>query len=62
MAAAPAVSTPVGVTCRSLAVFGPSAEDLVRAVVTTATGHTRRSLVDLKPEGEGREAVVCQEL
>lgn len=57
MAAATAVPTPVGVSRRGLAMFGPPAEDLVRAVVAAATGHAWRSLVNLKPkcvEREGR--------
>lgn len=55
MAAAPAVPAPVGVSRRGLAVFGPPAEDLVRAVVAAATGHAWRSLVDLKPKRIDRE-------
>lgn len=50
MAAAPAVAAAVGVSRRGLAVFGPPAEDLVRAVVAAATGHAWRSLIDLKPK------------
>ena len=30
--------------------FGPPAEDLVRAVVAAATGHAWRGLIDLKPK------------
>lgn len=62
MAAAPAVATPVGVSRRGLAVFGPPAEDLVGAVVAAATGHAWRSLVDLKPKKAQREGerLVCE--
>lgn len=48
VAAAAAVPAAVGVSRRGLAVFGPPAEDLVGAVVATATGHAGRGLVDLK--------------
>lgn len=48
MAAAAAVPAAVGVPRRGLAVFGPPAEDLIGAVVAAATGHARRSLVDLE--------------
>lgn len=68
MAAAPAVAAPVGVSRRGFAVLGPPAQDLIRAVVATATGHARRSFIDLKPKSvetevelrrmkEGREVI-----
>lgn len=50
VAAAPAVPAAVGVSRRRFAVLRPPAEDLVRAVVTAAAGHARRSLVDLEPK------------
>lgn len=34
--------------------FGPAAEDLVRAVVPAAAGHARRGLINLKPGGTER--------
>lgn len=52
VAAAAAVPAAVSVPRRGLAVFGPPAEDLVGAVVATATGHARRGVVDLKPRRE----------
>lgn len=48
VAAAPTMPTAVSVSRWGLAVFGPPAEDLVRAVVATATRHARRGLVNLK--------------
>lgn len=48
VAAAPAVPAPVSVSCRCLSVFGPPAQDLIGAVVTAATGHARRGLINLK--------------
>lgn len=55
VAAAPAVPAPVGVSCWRLSVFGPAAEDLVRAVVAAATGHARGGLVDFKPGRDSKE-------
>lgn len=52
MAAAAAVAAAVGVPRRGLAVFGPPAEDLVGAVVTAATRHAWRGLIDFKPNRE----------
>ena len=49
MAAAATVPASVGVSRRRLAVLGPPAENLIGAVVTTATGHAWRGLIDLKP-------------
>lgn len=55
VAAAATVPATVGVSRRGLAVLGPPAEDLVRAVVAAAAGHARRSLVDFEPKGARRE-------
>lgn len=38
--------------------FGPPAQDLVGAVVATATRHARRGLVDLKPRGVERGGLI----
>lgn len=62
MAAAAAVPAPVGMSHRGLAVFGPPAQDLVRAVVAAAARHARRGLVDLKPGGVEREREIEREI